>query len=601
MKGHVFIAGGGHAGVEAAFAVSRMGLSCTIVSMDLSATARMSCNPAIGGLAKSHLVKEIDALGGVMPVAADYSAVQFKTLNLSKGPAVQSLRIQTDKKKYPRFVQSLIAKNKNISMLEGEVVSFKTTSGAVSSFQLSSGENIPCSSLIITSGTFLNGRIHIGNKSFKAGRLGESSSVGLTECLKNHEFKTSRLKTGTPPRLLKSSINWDLCFQSPPDKECVPFSLFRSGLLKTKNSSSFFVKTNEKVHKKLLNNLENSPMYSGKIDAAGPRYCPSVEDKVVRFKDRKSHLLFLETEWKGSNQVYLSGFSTSMPKDIQVEALQKIPAFKNVSLIRPGYAIEYDFIPTYQLKNTLESKKIDGLFFAGQINGTSGYEEAAAQGLIAGINSALYVLKKRPFIMKRTDGYIGVLIDDLVTKIINEPYRMFTSQSEFRLSLRPDNVYDRIMPLAFKQNLITKKYYDLYINYRNIYKKYMSSTSSKIRTEAFSGTLKDYIKRPGSSLSDFLCAKKPVEKHALFGVETDIKYSGYIKIEKQRAKKIESLESSKIPKNINYKKIKTLSSESREKLSVVLPETIGQAQRIFGVSRSDISNLCIYVSEMLKT
>ena len=535
MKNHIYIAGGGHAGVEAAFAITRVGLSCTIISMDLASIARMSCNPAVGGQAKSHLVKEIDALGGVMPIASDFAGIQFKTLNLSKGPAVHSLRVQTDKKKYPNYISSLIKKNNKISLLQGEVVSFQTKKGKVSSVVLRSGEKLPCSSLIITAGTFLNGLIHIGENSYKAGRLGESASIGLTESLKKQGFKTSRLKTGTPPRVLKSSINWSLCSSSSPDKNPSPFSLFRSCVSKNPNLSSFFVKTSPEVHSVLKKNLHLSPMFSGKIEAAGPRYCPSIEDKVVRFSDRPSHLLFLEEEWLGSNQVYIGGFSTSLPEDVQKNSLKKIPAFKNLSFIRPGYAIEYDFVPTYQLKSSLESKNISGLFFAGQINGTSGYEEAAAQGLMAGINSALYVLERAPFVLKRTEAYIGVLIDDLVTKFINEPYRMFTSQAEFRLSLRPDNVYDRLMPLAFSKKIISPYYYKKYTEYKKTYSSFLGALKQKkIKNKEFSGGLESYIKQPKTSLKSFIKTKSSLEEAALFGVETDIKYSGYIEIEKAR-------------------------------------------------------------------
>ena len=372
MKDSIFIVGGGHAGVEAAYAISRLGLKSTIISMDIAAIGRMSCNPAIGGLAKSHLVHEIDALGGIMSIAADYSGIQFKTLNTSKGRAVQSLRVQADKKKYPQFIKSLLKKQKNISFLEGEVVSFKAKKGTVVSIKLRTGEELFCAGLIITAGTFLNGLIHIGKSSFRAGRLGEVAAEGLTECIRSLGFSMGRLKTGTPPRLLKNTIDWGRAVSSGGDKNPRPFSLFRSNRTIKKNIQSFAVSTNSLSHNILLKNIKSSPMFSGKIDAVGPRYCPSIEDKVVRFSSQKSHSLFLEPEWEGSNQIYLGGFSTSMPKDVQLACLKTIKGLERVELIRPGYAIEYDYLPTYQLKRTLESKDLNNLFFAGQINGTSG-------------------------------------------------------------------------------------------------------------------------------------------------------------------------------------------------------------------------------------
>ena len=460
MKSPIFIVGGGHAGVEAALAISRLKQKCVIVTMDKMALGRMSCNPAIGGLAKSHLVHEIDALGGIMSVAADACGLQYKTLNMSKGRAVRSLRIQTDKKKYPKFIANIISKDKNISVLEGEVVSFKVYNSQVSSVSMSNGENYNCSSLIITSGTFLSGLIHIGNKSFRAGRFGEASSLGLTETLKNFGFSLGRLKTGTPPRVLKSSIDWSKTTPVSGDVSPTPFSLFRSSFDLSNNAPSHSVSTNSFVHEVLLENINQSPMYSGSIDAVGPRYCPSVEDKVVRFSDENSHSLFLEPEWKNSDQIYLGGFSTSMPESVQLKALRLISGLEKVELIRPGYAIEYDFIPTYQLKSSLESKNIRNLFFAGQINGTSGYEEAAAQGLIAGINAHLKSHNKKPFVLPVTSSYIAAMIDELVTNERQEPLRVTTSSSEFRLILRNDNAEERLTPIGYKLGLIKSERYN---------------------------------------------------------------------------------------------------------------------------------------------
>ena len=597
MTPPVFIVGGGHAGVEAAFSLSRMGVPSVIVTMDLAATARMSCNPAVGGLAKSHLVHEIDALGGLMPIATDYAGMQFKTLNSSKGRAVRSLRVQTDKKKYPSFIKKTLRGCKNISFLEGEVVSFREKGGSIVSVQLASKEEHFCSSLIITSGTFLNGLVHIGDRSFRAGRIGESSATGLTETLRRFGFSTGRLKTGTPPRLLKKTINWDKAVRSPGDKNPHPFSLFRSNQKIASVVDSFSVNTSPKCHEILLQNADKSPMFSGKIDAVGPRYCPSIEDKVVRFSSQPHHSLFLESEWEGSDQVYLGGFSTSMPEKIQKACLKTIPGLENVKLIRPGYAIEYDYIPTYQLKRSLESKNISGLFCAGQINGTSGYEEAAAQGLMAGINAGLRFLNKDPFIVKRSEGYIGVLIDDLVTKSINEPYRMFTSRAEHRLLLRPDNVYERLTPAANSLKIIPKSFFNSYLSLLSSMEKHRKTMAkTKIKINGRGNFLTDLVKRPNFKAEDYIKTGEKIDRFALFAEETKIKYSGYIDIEKKRLEKNKGLEGFEIKRELDYGKVSNLSSEAREKLSLVRPETVGQAMRIDGVSRSDISSLCLFLS-----
>jgi len=598
MKHHdiaIAVVGGGHAGVEAALAISRMGRKCYMITMDPSAIGRMSCNPAIGGLAKGHLVREVDALGGIMGEAADQTAIQFKTLNKSKGRAVWSQRAQVDKIKYSKFIYDAVLADSNISIICDEVVDIGVDNSAISSCGLRSGRILNISSIIITAGTFLSGKIHVGSSSYLAGRFAEPPSVGITSSLVDLGFVTHRLKTGTPPRLLKSSIDWDRLDLSPGDDDINFFSIKTKGDHKIENIPCYLAHTNENTHKILQSNLSRSPMYSGKINATGPRYCPSVEDKVVRFKDRTSHQLFLEPEWAGSKQIYVNGFSTSMPEDVQIQALRTVRGLEECQLIRPGYAIEYDYFPTYQLKSTLESKTVRGLFLAGQMNGTSGYEEAAAQGLVAGINSVLSIFYDDSFIIRRDQGYIGVLIDDLITKNINEPYRMFTSRAEYRLSLRQDNADLRLSGLALKYGLLTKKHAKIYNDFLQEYQKiknYLHKTKVKFNNKT--QTLWDHLKKPESNIFN-MSIKIPARPSVLFAVESETKYEGYISIQSDRVKNIKKLENIKIPRTFNFLGVPNLSSESLEKLMIVKPETLGQAIRIDGVRQSDVSMLSLYL------
>ena len=430
----VVVVGGGHAGVEAALISSFLGCKTLVLTMDKNALGRMSCNPAIGGLAKGQMVKEIDVLGGSMAQFADKTGIQFKTLNKTKGRAVWSPRAQIDKRKYENLVIEKL-KKRLISIKEGEVVSVNLSKDSISGAQLRSGEVVKTKSLIITSGTFLSGIIHIGERKILAGRMGEERAEGLTESLTALGFRSGRLKTGTPPRLDKNTINWNKVKEERGDKEPIPFSYFTK-TFNPKNILCHLVNTNSLTHEIISENKKRSPMFSGDINGVGPRYCPSIEDKIHKFSDRDSHGLFLEPEWENSDQIYLNGFSTSLPEEVQLKALRQIPGLEHVGFFRPGYAIEYDFFPPSQLKNTLESKEINGLFFAGQMNGTSGYEEAAAQGLICGINAVSHVKNSEPLTLSRSTSYIGVMIDDLVTKDTLEPYRMFTSRAEYRLMLR---------------------------------------------------------------------------------------------------------------------------------------------------------------------
>jgi len=585
------IIGGGHAGVEAAFALSRRKLKSTIVSMDKDAVGRLSCNPAVGGLAKSHLVKEIDALGGIMGHAADACGIQFKTLNKTKGRAVWALRAQVDKKKYPIYINKLIQKNKYISILEEEAVSLIVKGGAVKGIRLKNKKKINSSSVIITSGTFLNGLIHIGINNYRAGRMGEKGSYGLTESLISNGFESGRLKTGTPPRISRKSLDLSQCKLAPGEINHSLFSLF-SSKHRLKQETCYLVDTNEETHSIINKNISTSAMFSGKIKGVGPRYCPSVEDKVFRFKDRSSHHLFLEPEWSNSDQIYINGFSTSLSKGVQREALQSIPALRNVEIIRPGYAIEYDYIPPRQLKSTLESKHINGLFLAGQMNGTSGYEEAAAQGLIAGINASLYIKKEEPFILNRQISYIGVMIDDLITSHLNEPYRMFTSRAENRLMLRSDNAYTRLSQLAIDRNLVTSSQAMAYCEYFKTRDEVFKFTNSKSLNAILPGRIDKLIKQPEVSIYDFNISaikNKIYKNRCLFEVETSIKYEGYIQNEIDRIAKNKSLENLSIPVGFKYKNLPGLSSESIERLSSVNPETLGQASRVLGIRPTDIT------------
>ena len=590
------IAGGGHAGVESALALAKHGHQVLLVTLNADAIGRLSCNPAIGGLGKTHLVKEIDALGGVMGEASDFSAIQYKILNRTKGRAVWSLRAQIDKKKYPLYIQGLIKKMNNIKVLEDEVVAFNTKKGSINEVLFKCSKRVKCKNLIITSGTFLNGLIHIGDKNFKAGRMGEKNAEGLTECLVKHGLISKRLKTGTPPRINSSSINYQGLIRAEGDRENNKFSLYSNHSKKINSEPCFLTHTNKHTHSVINKNIKKSAMFSGKIDAVGPRYCPSVEDKVFRFQDRESHHIFLEPEWSKSDQIYINGFSTSLPENVQIQSLRTIKGLEKVELVRPGYAIEYDYIPPYQLKSSLESKLIKNLFLAGQINGTSGYEEAAAQGLVAAIS----ILKKNTYsispALSRGNSYIGVMIDDLVTSHLEEPYRMFTSRAEHRLFLRNDNVYTRLSGDFNKfLNQEQKQKTDSYM-----------LTKEKILLDLKNNKAKGpntmhLLKRPESNIKDYLNSalkKLPFYDWASFEIETSIKYEGYIENERERINKLKSLDGLAIPKNFNFKNIKTLSNESTERLSKIKPENIGQASRIDGIRPTDLIALSSFIKNV---
>ena len=615
----VIVVGGGHAGAEASLVCVKLGLSVSLVTINPRAVGRMSCNPSIGGLAKGQLVREIDVLGGVMGRVSDISALQYKMLNRSKGRAVWSPRAQIDKRRYEQEVLRRVSLSEGLSVLRGEVVKINTSGGGVSGVVLLSGEKLFCRALIITCGTFLNGLIHVGEQKTRAGRMGEKHSHGITESLHSLGFSSSRLKTGTPPRIKTSSIDFSKCSVSPGDKDPSPFSYFTS-VFTSPNLPCYITKTNAASHKIINKNMHLSPMFTGDIVGRGPRYCPSIEDKIYRFPKRDEHYLYLEPEWHNSNQVYLNGFSTSLPMSTQIKALRAVPALKNLELLRPGYAIEYDFFPPSQLKITLESKALSGLFLAGQINGTSGYEEAAGQGLVAGINSAMFVLNKRPLLLSREDSYLGVMLDDLTTKDTLEPYRMFTSRAEYRLLLRYSNAERRLIKHSDKHNLLTKAEISLLQKKTDLTRAVVDATRTSLGPKALNRVLrkkgeplvkqkkpiKVILKRPGISIKDFKDtvlngALKgsdlflPLAEEAILEAETIIKYDGYIKRQKEQIKKLSSINKKKIPYNFDYKGLVGLSSEAKEKLSTIRPETLGQAMRVSGVNPSDVAVLSVFL------
>jgi len=620
----IIVIGGGHAGLEAAVSSAKMGCSVGLLTMDEHAIGRMSCNPAIGGTAKGHLVREIDALGGVMGKIADNTGIQFRMLNKSKGPAVWSPRCQSDRKLYSEEAYNLVNGLKNLSIVKANVNKLLVEDKKVVGVSTADNITYTCDALILSSGTFLNGKMHTGLTTTIGGRFGEQPATGITQSLIELGFESGRLKTGTPPRLQKDSINFDILEEQPGDENPQPFS-FETDLTHfpfLPQKCCHITYTDKKVHKILEKGFKQSPMFMGRIKGVGPRYCPSIEDKIVRFSDKDKHQLFLEPEGLDSDEIYVNGFSSSLPAEVQLEALHNIKGLEECEMIRPGYAVEYDFFPPHQVDLTLETKLIDGLYFAGQINGTSGYEEAAAQGLIAGINAANKIQGKPDFILKRSEAYIGVLIDDLVIKSTEEPYRMFTSRAEHRLLLRQDNADIRLSKYGNKFNLVSAEKNKI-IEYREklindsikllhktkIHARDINNLLSEKKLPLIDSTetVAKLSKRQDLNLKELFTLINTRENELLniltndrtaFGqVEIALKYEGYIKRQYDLISKFEKYESAEIPLNLNYLTLKALSAEGREKLNKVKPRSIGQASRISGVTPSDISILLVYLKK----
>ena len=613
----VIIVGGGHAGAEAAAAAANLGSKTLLVTMNLQTIGQMSCNPAMGGIAKGQIVREIDALGGYSGIVSDKSAIQFKMLNKSKGPAMWSPRTQNDRMRFAEEWRLALENTPKVDFYQEMVSGLVVQGNQVIGIRTSLGIEIKAKSVVLTNGTFLNGLIHIGEKQFGGGRAGEKAATGITEQLTGLGFESGRMKTGTPPRVDGRSLDYSKMIVQPGDAVPEKFSYLDSPLL-TKQRDCFMSHTSKLVHDLLREGFDRSPMFNGRIKSIGPRYCPSIEDKINRFSDKDSHQLFVEPEGWDTVEVYVNGFSTSLPEDVQFKALRSVKGFENVKFFRPGYAIEYDYFPPTQLKHTLETKLIENLYFAGQINGTTGYEEAASQGLMAGINAHLKINEKDPFILKRDEAYIGVLVDDLITNGTEEPYRMFTSRAEYRTLLRQDNADLRLTPKSHGIGLATdarlkrmeekERKSDAFIKFfRNTsvspddINPILGSLDSALVNQ--SDKLFKAFSRPKVTMehmlqlnmvSDFVTVNN-LDREVMEQTEIQVKYSGYIKKEKNNADKLQRLENIKIPADFDYFKLKSLSFEAREKLNAIRPVTISQASRISGVSPSDISVLLVFM------
>ncbi|MGZ0015700.1 tRNA uridine-5-carboxymethylaminomethyl(34) synthesis enzyme MnmG [Yeosuana sp. AK3] len=614
----VIVVGAGHAGSEAAAAAANMGSKTLLITMNLQNIAQMSCNPAMGGIAKGQIVREIDALGGYSGIVSDTSAIQFKMLNKSKGPAMWSPRVQSDRMRFAEDWRLMLERTPNLDFYQDMASGLLIEGNKVVGVKTSLGIEIKSKTVVLTNGTFLNGLIHIGDKNFGGGRAGERASTGLTEQLVSFGFDSGRMKTGTPPRVDGRSLEYNKMIEQPGDERPEKFSYLDITKPLEKQRSCYMTYTSLEVHDLLREGFDRSPMFNGRIKSLGPRYCPSIEDKINRFADKDRHQLFVEPEGWNTVEVYVNGFSTSLPEDVQFKALRSVVGFEKVKFFRPGYAIEYDYFPPTQLKHTLETKLIDGLYFAGQINGTTGYEEAASQGIMAGINASLKVKEKDPFTLKRDEAYIGVLIDDLITKGTEEPYRMFTSRAEYRTLLRQDNADLRLTPKGFELGLASEKRLKRMVQKHNDAEKFVRFFSeTSVKPEEANPVLESkgsalvsqsdkmfkIFSRPNITIDDVRKFKavecyiqeNHLDNEVIEQAEIQVKYSGYISKEKNNADKLTRLEYVKIPTDFDYSQIKSMSYEAREKLKKIKPTTVSQASRISGVSPNDISVLLVYM------
>ncbi len=612
----VIVVGGGHAGAEAAAASANLGAKTLLVTMNLQTIGQMSCNPAMGGIAKGQIVREIDAMGGYSGIVSDLTSIQFKMLNKSKGPAMWSPRVQSDRAQFALKWREVLERTPNLDFYQDMVVGLIVEKNQIKGVLTGLGNKIYSRSVVLTNGTFLNGLIHVGDKNFGGGRVGEKPSTGITADLESYGFKSGRMKTGTPPRVDGRSLDYSVMEEQPGDKDPGKFSYLQTILPLEEQISCYMTYTNNEVHDIMANSFDRSPMFNGNINSTGPRYCPSIEDKIHRFSDKERHQIFVEPEGKKTVEVYVNGFSTSMPEDVQYAAIKKIKGFEKVKFFRPGYAIEYDYFPPTQLTLTLETKLIENLFFAGQINGTTGYEEAAAQGLMAGINAVSKVFEREPLILTRSEAYIGVLIDDLITKGTEEPYRMFTSRAEYRTLLRQDNADIRLTGKSFKIGLAKEERYtrvqekqdqvEDFVKFFNETSFDLDEVNKILESVSYEpvpqkGKIDKIYARPNikqedirklTSVEKYIESNK-LDQEVLDQTEIQIKYKGYIEKEKANADKLQRLEDIKIPDNFDYNPMSSLSHEAKEKLNKIRPSTLSQASRISGIKPSDISVLLV--------